>query len=77
MIIIFNLETPFSLPPSFFFSLLFSLFTFETESGYVAQDDIKLMILLPQSPKHWNYKYVPPLLALILISYKFLRKIFL
>jgi hypothetical protein len=45
----------------FFFCLLWGFF--ETESYYVAQVHLELLILLPQPSKCWNYRYVPPPLA--------------
>jgi hypothetical protein len=47
----------------FFIFLSFCWFVclfFETQSYYVAKADLKLMILLPQSPKCWEYKCSPP-----------------
>jgi hypothetical protein len=41
---------------------------FETGSGYVAQTALELKILLPPPPKCWDYKCIPPHLALILFS---------
>jgi hypothetical protein len=38
------------------------LLVFETRFHYVAQADLKLKILVPQSPEHWDY-YVPLHLA--------------
>lgn len=35
-------------------------FGFETESWTVAQDGLKLKILLHQPVKHWGYRYAPP-----------------
>jgi hypothetical protein len=34
----------------------FSGIFFETVSVYIAQADLKLMILLPQPPKGWDYR---------------------
>jgi hypothetical protein len=33
---------------------------FETEFGYVVQAGLILIVFLPQSPKCWDYRYVPP-----------------
>jgi hypothetical protein len=57
--------------PIFFFSILLN---FEHEvsilkkkirvSRYIVQIGLKLSILLPQPSKCWDYRHVPPLLAL-------------
>jgi hypothetical protein len=51
------LSVPLSI--SFYFMNLF----FETGSHYVVQVGLKLLILLPQLPKHWNYRHTPPCLT--------------
>jgi hypothetical protein len=38
---------------------LFCFVLFETGSWYIAQDGLKLMILLPQSPECWDYRCAP------------------
>jgi hypothetical protein len=43
----------------FLFSFVLFWF-FETGSHYVAQLSLKLMILLAQPPKCWNYRHVLP-----------------
>jgi hypothetical protein len=40
-----------------FIIYLFFKFCFEARSHYVAQAGLKLMILLLQPPKCWDYKY--------------------
>jgi hypothetical protein len=35
----------------------------ETESSYVVQTDLKLVILLSQPPECWDYWHAPPYLA--------------
>lgn len=52
---------------TFFLLLFFSLF--ETRCQYVAQDDLVLIILLPQLPKCWGYRCVPPCLALAMLFF--------
>jgi hypothetical protein len=39
-------------------NFLFSLFFFETGSHFVAQDDLKLMILLLLTLEYWDYRHV-------------------
>lgn len=39
---------------------LFSTFGFETLLGYVAQNDLKLSIILSETPKSWNNRCLPP-----------------
>jgi hypothetical protein len=38
--------------------------SFKTRSGFVDQAGFKPMILLPQPPDCWDYRYMPPCLAL-------------
>jgi hypothetical protein len=38
----------------------------KTGSPYVAQAGLQLAVLLPQPPKFWDYRHVPPCLAMLL-----------
>jgi hypothetical protein len=45
-------------------SFPFSIFSVsEISSCHMAQDGLELKILLPQFPKFWRYRYMPPKLA--------------
>lgn len=45
------------------FVVIIAVIFFETGSHYVAWADLELKILLPQPPKYWMYRHVPPHLA--------------
>jgi hypothetical protein len=45
--------------------VLSPFFVFETGFPYVAQAGLELTVLLPLSPKCWDYSCIPPYLALI------------
>jgi hypothetical protein len=47
-----------------FLHISFFFFVFEAESHYVAQAGREPTILLPQTPKGWDFRSVPPLLAI-------------
>jgi hypothetical protein len=42
---------------------------FETGSHYVAQTELKLVILLPQSSTYWDPRHVPQCLAYVWLTY--------
>jgi hypothetical protein len=44
----------------FWFGVFVVIFFFKTESHYIAQVGLKLMILLPQPPGCWDYRCAPP-----------------
>jgi hypothetical protein len=43
-----------------FFTFLFLFLLVETKTCFVTQAGLKLMILLPLFPEHWDYRYAPP-----------------
>jgi hypothetical protein len=54
-----------------FVVLVCCLHFFEAVSPFVAKAILKISIPLPKSPVHWDYRYVPPCLALrVIISIK-------
>jgi hypothetical protein len=49
---------------------LVGCFVFEIGSFSVAQAGLKFSILLPQPHKYWDYRYVPPRLACLRVTFK-------